>query len=103
MSVIIQFAMFPTDKGSSVSDYVSQIIKMIHQNGIDYKLTAMGTIIETETLEQGLEIINKAYKILEPSCDRVYSTATIDMRKSQMGRLEGKVNKIESLIGEIKK
>ena len=29
MSVLLEFAMFPTDKGESVSNYVSRIIKMI--------------------------------------------------------------------------
>lgn len=103
MSVLIQFAMFPTDKGSSVSSYVGQIIKMIDQQGFNYQLTAMGTIIETQTMQEGLEILNQAYKLLEPYCDRVYATATIDARKGGMGRLSEKVSKIESLIGEVRK
>lgn len=50
MSVLLEFSMFPTDKGESVSAYVSQVIKMIDQSGVSYRLTAMGTIIETDTL-----------------------------------------------------
>jgi len=42
MSVLVEFSMFPTDKGESVSAYVSRIIKMIDESGVPYKLTPMG-------------------------------------------------------------
>ena len=60
MSVLLEFAMFPTDKGESVSAYVSQIIAMIRDSGMDYQLTPMGTIVETEELDQATDLVNKA-------------------------------------------
>jgi uncharacterized protein YqgV (UPF0045/DUF77 family) len=50
MSVLFEFAMFPTDKGESVSKYVSKIIDMIDKSGVDYKLTPMGTVIECKDI-----------------------------------------------------
>jgi uncharacterized protein (TIGR00106 family) len=102
MSVLLEFSMFPTDKGSSVSDEVSKVIDMIRNSGVDYRLTAMGTIIETETLEQALDIVKWAYQILEPGSERVYSSLKIDIRKGKSGRLEGKIQSIEERIGMIK-
>lgn len=104
MSVLMSYAMFPTDKGSSVSEYVSKIIKMVSESTFSYKLTAMGTIVETETLAQALEIVEKSYKILEPFSDRVYSTVTFDIQSNKpMGRLNGKIKSIEDKIGQIEK
>lgn len=104
MSVLMNYAMFPTDKGSSVSEFVSKIIKMVSESGFEYKLTAMGTIIETETLDQSLEMVSKSYKVLEPFSDRVYSTVTFDIQTNKpMGRISGKVKSIEGKIGEVKK
>ena len=103
MSVLMNFAMFPTDKGTSVSKYVSEVIKMIKESGISYKLSAMSTIIETETMEESLEIIQKAYEILKNS-DRIYSTITFDIQHNKpFGRIEGKIKSIESIIGEVNK
>ncbi len=102
MSVILEFAMFPTDKGTSVSEYVSKIIKMIDASGVAYQLTPMGTIIETETIEEALGYMSSAYAILAPFSERVYSTATLDIRKGELGRLVGKVNSIRNKIGDIK-
>ena len=101
MSVLLEFAMFPTDKGDSVSEYVSQIIKMIDESGFSYKLTAMGTIIETETLKEALEMVNISYEILEPFSNRVYSSINLDIQKAKSGRIEKKIESIESKIGKV--
>ena len=104
MSVLLEFAMFPTDKkGDSASESVSKVINMIKNSGVTYKLTAMGTIIETETLNEALNIVNKSYEVLEPFAKRVYSTITIDIRKEKSNRLEQKIKSIESKIGEVNK
>ncbi len=104
MSVLLEFAMFPTDKsGDSASESVSKIIEMIHKSGVNYKLTAMGTIIETETLEEALDIVNRSYKVLEPFSKRVYSSVKLDIRKEKSNRLQQKIESIESKIGNVNK
>jgi len=104
MSVLLEFAMFPTDKsGDSASEAVSKVIDMINNTGVSYKLTAMGTIIETETLEEALDIVNRSYKVLEPFSNRVYSSIKLDIRKSKSNRLIQKIQSIESKIGKVSK
>ena len=98
MSVLIEFAMFPTDKGDSVSKFVAPLIKNIKDSGFPYQLTAMGTIIETNSLEEALNIINESYKILEPDSQRVYSTITLDIQKGKENRLIGKVKSVEEKL-----
>ena len=103
MSVLLEFAMFPTDKGASVSDFVSKIILMIKNKGLNYKLTAMGTIVETETLNEALNVIQESYNVLEPFSERVYSSIKLDIRKGKSNCLEQKIASIESKIGEVNK
>ncbi len=104
MSVLMNFAIFPTDKGASVSEYVSKVIKMINEAGVNYKLTAMGTIIETETVEEALEFISKANEILKEHSNRIYCTATFDIRYDKpLGRMDSKINSVEQKIGKINK
>ena len=102
MSVLLEFSMFPTDKGESVSAYVSQVIKMIRDSGVDYQLTPMGTIIETATMPEALGIIEKAYSVLEAQdCNRVYSSLKFDIRKGKDNRLAGKIKSVREKIGEV--
>ena len=99
MSVLLEFSMFSTDKGESVSPYVSRIIDMIDQRGVAYRLTPMGTIIETETMEEALAVIAEAYRQLEPDCNRVYASLKFDIRKTKETRLEGKLASVERVLG----
>ena len=102
MSTILNFAIFPTDKGDKgASEYVSKVLKMIAESGVPYKLNPMGTSIETETLEEALDIVNKSYKVLEPFSERVYSAITIDIRKGRVNGMKQKIESIEKRIGEV--
>jgi uncharacterized protein (TIGR00106 family) len=102
MSVLLEFAMFPTDQGESVSAYVSRVIEMIRASGIPYQLTPMGTILETETLEQALAVVQQAGVVLdEAGCSRIYSSLKLDIRKGKSNRLQGKVASIQARIGKV--
>jgi uncharacterized protein (TIGR00106 family) len=101
MSVLMQFAMFPTDKGASASPFVSRIIAMIRESGVPYQLSAMGTIIETDTLDEAQAIVSKAYALLQDDCSRVYCTVTFDIRDGATGRIQQKIKSIESKIGPV--
>jgi len=103
MSVLLEFSMFPTDKGESVSNEVSRVIKMIRESGVPYKLTAMGTIIETETMEQALSIVQKSYDLLSEDAGRIYSSLKIDARQGETGRLSNKIESVEGKIGGVNK
>ncbi len=97
---MLEFAMFPTDKGESVSSYVSRIIDMIDKSGTTYRLTPMGTIIECDEMDEALDIIKKAYECLENDCSRIYSSINMDIRKDKTNRLEGKIKSIEKKLGK---
>lgn len=101
MSVLLEFAMFPTDKGESVSPYVSKVIAMIRESGVSYQLTPMGTIIETETMAEALAVVQQSYDVLEPDCDRIYSSLKFDIRKGKSKCMTEKMASVEKLIGEV--
>jgi uncharacterized protein (TIGR00106 family) len=95
--------MFPTSdncrEGSSVSKQVSKIIGAIDKNGVSYQLTPMGTVVETDTMREALDIIELAYEQVS-ECDRVYSSLKFDIRKNTKNRLVTKINSIEKELGK---
>lgn len=103
MSVLLEYAMFPTDKGESVSKYVSKIIENIKNSNFQYKLTAMGTIVETQTVKEALKVIDESYEILKPFSNRVYASIKLDIRKDHKNRLIDKIKSIENKIGKVEK
>ncbi len=103
MSVLMEFSIFPTDQGESVSAHVSEVIRMIRESGLDYRLTPMGTVIETEELSAALAIVERAAAILQGrDCRRIYSAIKLDIRAGKGGRLEQKIRSIERQIGEVR-
>lgn len=102
MSVLIEFSMFPLDSGESVSDAVSHIIDMIAKSGHPYRLTAMGTIIETQQLDAALQLVEHAYEVLAAyGSKRVYATIKLDIRTGREQGLTEKIRSIESRIGKV--
>ena len=98
MSALIEFAIFPTDHGESKSEYVARVIKMIKKSGVTYQFTPMGTILETDTVAEGMAIVERAYEILQVDCNRIYSTIKIDYRAGQSNRLLKKIESVESKL-----
>lgn len=104
MSVLFEFSIFPTDQGESVSDHVSEVIRMVKESGVEYRVTPMGTIIETEKPAEALAIVEKAAAILEKrGCRRIYCSIKLDIRAGKSGRLEQKVRSVEQKIGEVRR
>jgi uncharacterized protein (TIGR00106 family) len=101
-SVLVEFSIFPTDKGESKSDYVSKIIDMVRNSGINYKLTPMSTVVETDNLKDALALVEKGYELLS-DCNRIYGTVKIDFRRNKSNRMKAKIDSIEKKIGEVEK
>nr|VFJ73148.1 MAG: uncharacterized protein, MTH1187 family [Candidatus Kentron sp. FW] len=102
MSVLLEISMFPTDKGESVSQYVSQVVKMIKNTHLDYQLTPMGTVVETDDIKQALDLVERAYNILDGlGCNRVYSVLKFDIRKGRTNRLLQKIQSVTEKIGPV--
>lgn len=99
MSALVEFSMFPTEQTQSKSAFVARVLDIVDKSGLAYQLTPMGTIIEGETVEEVLAVINQAYLELQLDCERIYSSIKIDYRKGPVGRLSKKINSVEKKLG----
>ncbi|WP_297483915.1 MTH1187 family thiamine-binding protein [Sulfurimonas sp.] len=101
MSVLLEFAMFPTSdncrEGSSVSKQVAKIIDAIDKSGVKYQLTPMGTVVETDTMQEALDVIALAYEQVK-DCERVYSSLKFDIRYNSEDRLKNKIKSVEDKL-----
>lgn len=90
--------MFPTQGDSSKSAYVARIVKMIQKSGHNYSLTPMGTIVETQTIQEALSLIEQSYAELEDDCERVYASIKFDIRKGRKNALNQKIASVEAKL-----
>jgi len=97
MSLLIDFSMFPLDKGESVSPYVARVVEVIRESGLPHKLGAMGTSIEGEW-RQVMDVVAHFFEELSKDCDRVYFAIKGDYRKKGEDRITTKVESVEKKL-----
>lgn len=98
MSVLLEFSMTPLDKGESVSKYVARSLDIIDQSGLPYRLGPMGTTVEGEW-DEVMAVAKACYEKMSSDCGRITCSMRIDARAGKEGRLQGKTDKIESVLG----
>jgi len=96
--VLLEFSIAPLEQGASVSSYVARSLAIIEASRLDYRLHAMGTIVEGE-LDQVLEVLKKCFDALAVDCDRITCSAKLDYRRGYAGRLDAKVVSVEDKLG----
>ncbi len=97
MSVLVNFSIFPMDKGESVSPYVARAVRILRDSGLTQSLGPMGTSIEGEW-DQIMALVTQCLEELKKDCNRVYMVITADYRKGPAGRIEGKVKAVEGRL-----
>jgi len=96
--VLLEFSMSPLSKGVSVSEYVARSLEIVEASGLDYRLHAMGTVLEGEW-DEVFAVVKKCYEAMSVDCDRISCSIKVDARKGASGRLTGKVRSVEEKLG----
>ena len=101
--MIAEFSIIPDGKDESLGELVAKIVDIIDTSGLPYKLTAMGTLVEGEW-DDIQELIKECHFMMKRYSSRVLTFISIDDREGAKGRLEGKVEDVENILGrELKK
>ena len=96
--VLLEFSMFPLDKGESLSPFVARSLEIIDRSGLDYRCHAMGTTLEGN-LDELIEVVKQCFRAMAEDCNRIECSIKIDYRKGRQDRLEGKVASVEQKLG----
>ena len=87
-------------ESSEIGEYVTEAVEVIKVSGIKYELTAMGTQMETESLEELYKVVQDTQEaIFKMGPGRVYSVLKVDDRRDRENRtLDAKVKTVEDLM-----
>jgi uncharacterized protein (TIGR00106 family) len=91
--VLLEFSVTPLNQGESVSPYVARCVELVAASGLDYRLHAMGTIVEGDLLTV-LDLMRRCIEAVAVDCDRVTCAAKLDYRRGHSGRLDAKVRSV---------
>ena len=96
--VLLEMSIVPMGKGESVSQYVAECVDLVDRSGLDYRLHAMGTVVEGE-LPQVVTLMQQCIEKVAEHSDRVSCTAKLDYRRGKQGRLSAKVDSVQQKLG----
>lgn len=96
--VLLEFSMYPTDKGESVSDFVGRSLEIIDDSGLPYRLGPMGTCLEGEW-EEVMAVVRQCYESMRQDCRRIACQIKIDHRQGPAGRLTDKIETLQKKTG----
>ncbi len=95
---LMEFSIFPLDKGASLGKYVAKVLTVVDESGFDYCLNPMGTVVEGEW-DDLQQLLTKCFRTLEKDSDRISLQVKYDYRKGVSGALESKIHSVESTAG----
>ena len=96
--MLAEFSITPIGKGTSVSKYVARCLKIVDASGLDYRMNAMGTVVEG-SFDEVLSLIAKCHRAVARDSERVSTIIKIDDRKGRGRQIEEKVRRVERVLG----
>ena len=97
MSVLIDFSIFPLDKGTSLSPYVARAVRIMRDSGLPHRFGPMGTSVEGEW-DQVMGVLSECFKDLKKDCDRISMNIKLDYRKGPGGRIDRKMTSVQKRL-----
>lgn len=96
--MMVLVSILPVSEESHLAEPISKAIKIIHESGLDYKLTPMATLIRGEWQEV-MPVLKKCHEAVREDFDRVITQIKIDDVKDSSLTFEGKIKAVESKAG----
>lgn len=92
MTVIAEITTYPLDKGSSLSSYVKEAVKVLDESGFTYHIGPMATSVEADTVEELFLLFAKMHNaIADAGCQRISTAIRIDDRRDKERTMMDKV------------
>jgi uncharacterized protein (TIGR00106 family) len=96
--MLIEFSIVPVGSGSSLSGRLAEVLKIVDESGLPYKINPMGTVVEGEWNEL-FRLVRKCHRAVMKKEERALINISVDDRKGMPGRIEQKVKSVEKRLG----
>ena len=99
MSVLMEFSVYPADRGESLSPFVARCVQIVEKSGLPYTLGSMGTTVEAEDVHELLDLVEQCVTDLQKDCHRVEASIRLDWRAGAQSRMEYNLESVEAKLG----
>jgi uncharacterized protein (TIGR00106 family) len=86
--MLLELNILPLGRGRSIGNDIADVVKIIDASGLDYELTAEGTILEG-SWDQLMDVAKKCHNEMRKKTERVVTIRHADDYGDRTGRLSG--------------
>ena len=96
---LMEISVIPLGTGTtSLGEYVVDIIRFLEVEGIPFKMTDMGTIVEGD-VSTLLDLARRIHELpFKRGCQRVYTAIKIDDRRDKVVHLDDKISSVRERL-----
>lgn len=96
--MVLELTVIPRGNGRSTSGQIAALVKTIEDSGLEYQMTAFGTLLEG-TWDQVMDVAKRCHEEARKSSSRVLTLMRIDDYEGRTGDIHGAVDRVEQKLG----
>lgn len=98
--MIIELSIIPIGVGTSLSDYVAEVMRVIKESGLRYESHSMGTNIECDW-EDIIPLVKRCHDALRNrGVERISTSLRLSERTDKPYTMEGKMKSLDEKLGD---
>src|SRR5262245_6880162 len=95
--MMVEFSILPVGKEVHLGKFIAEAVKIVHDSGIEYRLTPMGTLLIGDW-DLVMKVVRSCHEAVGQHFDRVVTKIKIDDVQGQEKLPEAKVQSVERLL-----
>ncbi len=96
--MLASFSVVPVGEKEELKELIAGLVPIIEAGDVDFIMGAMQTTVEGAP-DKVMKVIMDCHNHMKAAASRVLTHITIDDRTGAAGRLKGKVQDVESVLG----
>jgi uncharacterized protein (TIGR00106 family) len=97
--MLAELSIEPLGKSDHVSAPIARVVDLIAESGLDYQVTAMGTLVEGDS-QRVWDLVRRCHELAREGCGRVITQIRIDERSNGGPALHRSVERVEKVLGK---
>ncbi|MGZ4509951.1 MAG: MTH1187 family thiamine-binding protein [Mycobacterium sp.] len=98
MSMLVAFSVTPMGVGEAVGEIVAEAVRVVRDSGLPNKTDSMFTVIEGETWEEVMAVVQRAVESVAARAPRVSTVIKADWRSGVSDAMTQKVASVERYL-----
>ncbi len=96
--MVMELTIIPLGGRRSISGDIANLVKIIEGSGLDYRMTAFGTLVEGNW-DQLIALARECHFAVRNKTERVLTMIRIDDYGDRTGEIGGAVKRVEQKLG----